>query len=1010
MSHRNLTVRSALFLGAATAAALTLSPSYAADQVEQIVVTGTHIVSPNMQSASPVLEASAVDIQVQGVTKIEDLLNQLPQVFAGQSATVSNGATGTAEVDLRGLGCDRTLVLLDGRRLSYGSALDSCADLNQIPTQLIEKVDVLTGGASAIYGSDAVSGVVNFIMKKDFEGFQTEFQYGTYEHDNANSAPGNIRSVIAGRAATNPAQFKLPDDQVWEGQSVQVSAILGASSANGKGNVTGYFSYRHNDPILQAAYDYSGCTVGAQSGANWTCGGSGTSYPGRVTDFGGLSTKLAKLDKTDCYTGTTFTCSSNFGITGSSFKVFNNSTDQYNYGPLNYFQRPDERYSAGFIGHYQAAPFAEIYTQVSYTDYSTIAQIAPSGDFGNTSSVNCSNPLLSVQQKQLLCGGYMLSSTGSLVGPFSDRVLSSTDSSPFYVYRRNVEGGGRQSQLRNTSFRALLGAKGEISDGFTYDVTGSYAHVESKQVYQHDFSASRLTKSLNVVTDPSTGNPVCASVLDGSDTNCVPYNVFTVGGVTAAALNYLQIPLIETGGTTQISFGANFGLDLTKDGFISPWAKNGVQLAFGAEYRQDSLETITDTSFATGDGAGQGGPTIGLSGATHVAEGYVEAALPIVEDLPFAKSISADLSYRFSSYDRIDTNSYGAQLQWTINDDVKLRGSYERAVRAPNVIEQFKANGNNLDSSFTVDPCGAGGYATLAACKATPGAGSASWYGNDSLNSPAAQYNVYQGGNPGLKAEKADTFTVGFVVTPQAIPGLVASVDFFDIKLRNSIAALAASDILDACYKLGNASQCANIHRTALGLLWTGTGYIDDRNTNIGGERTSGVDFSTSYQFELGDLGLGLGNAGSASLNLQGTWLNKLTTNTGLGSENACAGQYGSSCGTPNPEWRHVFRSTWEAPWYDLSVTASWRFYGGVKQYAAKSTAIDYRWPSRSYFDLSAAAPVYTGTTLRVGVNNLFDNDPPLSSVVGTTGNGNTYPQVYDAMGRYLFVSLTADL
>jgi outer membrane receptor protein involved in Fe transport len=564
--------------------------------------------------------------------------------------------------------------------------------------------------------------------------------------------------------------------------------------------------------------------------------------------------------------------------------------------------------------------------------------------------------------------------------------------------------------LRNTSFRALLGVKGEVSDGFTYDVTGSYAHVESKQVYLHDFSVSRLTKALNVVTDPSTGKAVCASVLDGTDTACVPYNVFTIGGITSDALNYVQIPLLQTGSTTQISLTANFGADLTKYGFVSPFAKSGVQLAFGAEYRQDSLESVTDTSFATGDGAGQGGPTIGLNGATHVAEGYLEANIPIVEDAAFAKSISADLSYRFSSYDRIDTNSYGAQLQWSVNDDIRLRGSYERAVRAPNVIEQYKANGMNLDSSFTTDPCGKGGYATLTACQSTPGAGSAAWYGSGSLNSPAGQYNVFQGGTPTLHAEKADTFTVGFVLTPQAISGLVVSADFFDVKMRNSIEAFNGVDILAACYKYGVATECAKIHRTALGLLWTGTGYIEDRNVNIGGKRTSGVDFNASYQFGLGDLGLGLGDAGSASVNLTGTWQNKLTTNTGLGTEYACTGEYGSSCGTPSPAWRHVLRTTWEAPWYDLSVTASWRFFGGVKQLDAATTAIDYRWPSRSYFDLSAAAPIFTGTSLRVGVNNLFDNDPPLSSVVGTTGNGNTYPQVYDSMGRYLFASLTVDL
>ncbi|MDE2631024.1 MAG: TonB-dependent receptor plug domain-containing protein, partial [Alphaproteobacteria bacterium] len=360
-----------MLLGAATAAAVSLSGVAFAQQanVETVVVTGSHIASPNLQSASPVIEATANDIKVQGVTKIEDLLNQMPQVFAGQNATVSNGASGTSEVDLRGLGCDRTLVLIDGRRMPYGSMLDTCADLNQIPTQLVDRVEVLTGGASAVYGSDAISGVVNFITKQDFEGFQADLQYGTYQNNNAYDGPGNLRAVIAGRALTNPSQFKLPNSDVWDGAGKQLSAMMGVSSANGKGNVTAYFTYRQNDKIMEANRDYSACSLGGQSGTNYTCGGSSTSYPGRFTDF------------------STFNYTVN-SVTGNTFRNFSSATDQYNYGPLNYYQRPDERYSAGAFGHYQAASYADFYTQIMYTDYATIAQIAPSGDFGNTNTLN----------------------------------------------------------------------------------------------------------------------------------------------------------------------------------------------------------------------------------------------------------------------------------------------------------------------------------------------------------------------------------------------------------------------------------------------------------------------------------------------------------------------------------------------------------------------------------------------------------------------------------------------
>jgi outer membrane receptor protein involved in Fe transport len=515
-----------------------------------------------------------------------------------------------------------------------------------------------------------------------------------------------------------------------------------------------------------------------------------------------------------------------------------------------------------------------------------------------------------------------------------------------------------------------------------------------------------MTRALDVIS--VGGIPTCQSVVDGTDTNCVPWNVFSIGGVTQAQLDYLQIPLVMTGATIQSSVGAVFTGDLGQYGCKSPWAKDGVKVAFGAEYRQDQLELVTDTSYSTFDGAGQGGPVIGMTGATHVAEGFLEAKIPIAEDQYLAKSAGLDVSYRYSAYDKISTNTYGVGADWAPIDDLRFRGSYERAVRAPNVIEMFQAQGFNLSSSIVYDPCGPHGYATQAACASTPGAGSASWYHNAGLDSPAAQYNFLQGGNPNLHAEKADTFTVGFVVTPTAVPGLNVTVDYFDVKVKGLISAIDPANVLYACYTLGSAAQCANIHRTAGGMLWLGGGYIQALNTNIGGEKTSGVDFNGSYQFDLDDVGATGG--GTIALTLNGTWMNLLTTDSGVGVIDACTGWYGYACGTPNPAWRHMFRIGWDTPWNDLVMTGTWRFYGAVRQYEGTTTEIDYHFPAMSYFDLSAAMPLMTGTTLRVGINNILDSDPPLSYVVGTAGNGNTYPQTYDAMGRYLFAALTVNL
>ena len=210
--------------------------------MEEVVVTGSRIKMANLEGTSPVTQVTSADIATQGVTRVEDLINQLPQAFAAQNANVANGATGTATVNLRGLGSARTLVLVDGRRMPYGGVTNSAADLNQIPAAMVERVEILTGGASAVYGSDAIGGVVNFIMKKDFEGVQFDAQYGIYQHDNDFGGPGavELRDVIKGRAATNPAQFKLPGSYVTDGDSTEFNVLMGVNSEDGRGNLTAY--------------------------------------------------------------------------------------------------------------------------------------------------------------------------------------------------------------------------------------------------------------------------------------------------------------------------------------------------------------------------------------------------------------------------------------------------------------------------------------------------------------------------------------------------------------------------------------------------------------------------------------------------------------------------------------------------------------------------------------------------------------------------------------------------
>ena len=951
------------------------------DELDEVVVTGSRIPQSNLVTTSPVTQVTGEDIDVAGVTRVEDLIAQLPQAFAAQNSTVSNGASGTATVSLRNLGSSRTLVLIDGRRMGYGSPNDDAADLNQIPEQLVERVEVLTGGASAVYGSDAVAGVVNFIMKKNFEGLQIDAQYGFYQHNNDYDGVGNLRSVIAARGATNPAQFRLPDDNVSDGESRSINITLGVSAPDGRGNVMAYAGYRNNNPILQADRDYSGCAIAAPAAATPTafqCGGSGTSFPGRFTNFSTFNQTLGA---------------------GRTFVPFNNAVNQYNYGPLNYYQRPDERYTMGAFGRYEVTDKAEVFAQLMFSDYRSVSQIAPSGNFFSTSDINCGNPLLGAQQR-------------TTIGCTPADVLADTRRT-LYIGRRNVEGGGRQDDLNYTSYRGVVGVRGEIAPGWDYDIAAQYSRVALARTYMNDFSTTRLGRALDVVS--VAGTPTCRSVVNGIDPTCVPYDIFIIGGVNQAQLDYLQIPLIQRGETTQQVITAAVTGDT---GWSMPTASDTVKVAFGAEYRRDALSSTTDAAFATGDGAGQGGPTIGLSGDADVAEVFGEIQIPLANDQPWAYSASIDAAYRRSEYENIGTDTYKVGADYAPIEDIRFRASYSRAVRAPNVIELFAAQGFGLFDADR-DPCDATTGAVAANCigvaphQVTPGQST-----GGGLDSPAGQYNQLTGGNPNLNPEEADTYTYGVVWTPSFIPGFNLSIDYFDIQVDGLVSSIGALNTLDLCYGQNNAAACGRIDRNAGGQLWIGSGVVEDLNNNIGGLSTSGVDFNANYAFDLENMGMS--NLGSMQLTFVGTLLNDLVTDTGLGGAASvydCAGFYANQCGVPNPEYRHRARATWLSPW-DVDFSATWRHYGEVEIAVLNATngslnnggaRIDRYFDAENYLDLAAVWQVMDTVTLRAGVNNVLDNDPQLSYSVGTTGNGNTYPQLYDALGRYFFFGVTAN-
>jgi outer membrane receptor protein involved in Fe transport len=990
-------------IGGATLMALSAVPAFAADQptqtVQEVVVTGSRIPHPGLTSVSPLTTVGSQDIKLQGVQNVEDLINSLPQAFADFGAMESNGASGTATVNLRGLGDKRTLVLIDGKRLQPGDPGLPVADLNFIPSALVDRVDIVTGGASAVYGSDAVAGVVNFIMKKDFEGLRIDVQYGFDQHDQHNSL---IRKDVANTFALSGRVVAIPHGNITDGTRIQTTIVGGANSGDGNGNVTFYFNYQHTDPVLEKSRDFTACSTETASSTFQFCGGSSTSYPGRFNAGTG-----------------------NKSLSSSGGIIPYTSALAYNFAPLNYLQRPDERYTAGEFSHYQLNPHIDIYTSFMFMHDLSDAQIAGSGAFyGTAYAINCNNPMLTASELTAFCAG---NSSNHLVN--------------MLIGRRDVEGVGRVSHLEHYDYRFVVGAKGEITDGWNYDVYAQYGRSDLQEAERGYFSIARTREALNVINDGS-GHPICANAAARA-AGCVPWNIWFnpafPGGVTADQLKYLYTSAMEEGAATEQVVSANVTGDLGKYGFKSPWAKDGVGVSFGSEYRRETLDTEFDASFSSGDLAGAGGAPQSGGGAFDVKEIFGEVRVPIVQDVEFAKEISFEGGYRYANYSSAGhVDAYKAGMDWQIDPDIRLRASFQRAVRAPNVNELFTPLAPGLAAG--TDPCaGTASHPapfTLAQCINTHV--TAAQYGNGGSTDVvpqciSAQCNAEGGGNPFLKPEQSDTKSLGFVLTPTAIPGFNLSVDWFDIQVKGAVSGVPLTTVLSQCANnpsqiaTGALTYCDLIHRDTTplnaGALF-GQGFVYLPLVNAGVLHTRGVDMEANYRTSLSDWGMG--DHGSLVFNMVGTYTEKAINQPPGSDAFDCAGLYGTTCGTPTPKWRHKLRVTWITPW-NLTLSAQWRYissgnldlnqtnpaFGGGP--GTDSFPTDAHAPAYNYLDLSGEWRIRDRMTLHAGVNNVFDKDPPIfdSNSFGIAapafGNGNTYPQVYDSLGRTIFIGITAD-
>lgn len=960
-----------------TTAAPQTAPADEAQPQQQIVVTGSLIRNPNLVSANPVNVTTSEEIELKQSNVAEEVLREIPGVVPNIGSAVNNGNGGASYVDLRGLGSTRNIVLLDGQRIVPGD-LAGRVDLNNIPLALINQVQVLTGSAVTTYGADAITGVVNFVTKKNFAGVD----------------------LALGEAI----------NEKGDGNTARVDLTVGGNFADGKGNAVLSVGYQKSDPVYQGDRDFSQFNISSYSG---TPSGSGTTVPARFT-LGGSTRQINPT-------------------TGALQAGFN----PFNFNPYNIFQTPFKRYNIFAKANYEVSDALEVYTRALFSKNRVDTIIAPSGIFSSQVTIPFSNPYLPAAARNQFCAGN-LSATFSASSPLTAAqcaaaAVATSPTDPNYqtfttVLRRRVpETGTRNSDFETTIFDYQIGARGHITSSIDYDVHGAYGESNNTQTQTGYVLTSKVRDAL-LATNTST----CLS----GNAGCVPLNIFgDVGSITPAMAKYLVAPSTTTIKTSLVQFHGQVSGDV---GIASPAATNKINFAIGTEYRKYTAAQTSDTLSQTpGELGGAGGAAPIFNGTYDVWEGFGELVVPLVEDKPLFHNLTAEGGVRYSAYTvgdghKNNATTYKAALTWEPVAELKIRANYAHAVRAPNINELFLPNTVGLTTLVT-DPCAGAapvGNANLRAVCLAQGA-PANTIGNI-LNPTASQANSTVGGSTALKPEKADTYTAGIVFQPSFIPRFSISIDYYNIKVKDEIGTATTGDVIANCFGNVTAASASSLACTSIRRNPTTGGLDGDPATtfglplvytNQGILKTDGIDVSANWSVPTG--------FGKYTMNFNGNYTAHSKFKASPTSINReCVGYYSANCsftGSIQPKYQWTMRNTLTYKKVDLSLL--WRHISGVSQEpddivnsgpafsgtlpagtgpVAGQTVNFGKIPAFNYFDLATRFDVNENFSMSVTVTNLFNKQPPLTgATIGTTAfnSGNTYPSTYDALGRRFAVS-----
>lgn len=1042
---------SKLKLGAAPlvlGVALISAPAFAQDAEEgadegEIVVTGTLIRNPNLEQSTPVNVTTSDAIELKQSNVAEEVLREIPGVVPNIGSAVNNGNGGASYVDLRGLGSTRNIVLLDGNRLAP-SELQGRVDLNNIPLALIERVDALTGAAVTTYGADAITGVVNFITKRDFAGAE----------------------ISASQQIT----------ELGDGSFFRVDATIGANFDDGRGNAVLSIGYQQSDPVYQGGRDFAVNQVSSYSGG---LAGSGTGVPARFAGTRPLTAGVPNTTPESIFTGrnpdgTPIYVANPGGATNGGLRQINSlgqgvgTFATFNFNPYNVFQVPFERFNIYAAANYEISDAVEVYTRGMFSKNTVSTIIAPSGSFGGTVNINLNNPYLPATLRNQFCAfdvnprpdiyrprftpaecaaaatatgrsdpNYREVGLGGATVPFdvnNDGVISAGEGfnpNPAITFnRRAVENGPRISEYQTTFFDYRLGFRGAISDSIDWSLEGAYGESENLETIKNYTLQSRWRAA--ALADNTTS-------CQGGQAGCVPVNLFgPEGSITPAMAAYLSA---NSTSINRTSLAQLRGIVSGDFGFSLSGAEN-VAFALGGEYRKYGAVQTSDLLAQTpGELGGSGGADPEVDGGYDVYEAYAEVVVPLIQDKPFFEDLTLEAGARYSDYSingagGYNTFTWKAGGSWTPGAGVKIRGNYSRAVRAPNINELFRPQSVGL-TNLGIDPCAGAAPTTNANLRAVCLAQGAPVGTIGSITNPtAAQANITTGGNLNLQPEKADTFTIGAVWQPDFLPRFSMSVDYYNIKINDVLGTPLPGDIIAACFgSLSAASatnpDCTSIRRNPITGGLDGdpaiTGGLFGVTNNLGRLFTDGVDLLMNYNTDLGFADL--------SLSFVGNWTRSSKYNANVASPTSlnreCVGYYSVNCsftGSIQPELQFSQRTTLSFDDVDLSLL--WRWIDGVEfepaQYAAdlaaalaspadcpNPTTTDaggclvepgfLNFPAEHYFDLTGRWNISDNLTFTVTVQNLLNNQPKVvGNTIGATSfnSGNTYPSTYDALGR----------